>query len=131
MTSLPLTLRPPLPRSLYIETTSRCNCWQTASDLWREPQKDLGWGQFRTIVTVPVSSAPSMDRRAAVESGAAAHDQPPRAARPVVQLERDHARQRWVGPSSTPTRRVGVHWTSSWHTYARIRGWTPSTRWRT
>jgi radical SAM protein with 4Fe4S-binding SPASM domain len=53
MTSLPLTLRPPLPRSLYIETTSRCNslcetCILTFGG--REPQKDLGWNQFRTIV---------------------------------------------------------------------------------
>jgi MoaA/NifB/PqqE/SkfB family radical SAM enzyme len=53
MTSLPLALRPPLPRSLYIETTSRCNslcetCILTFGG--REPQKDLGWNQFRTIV---------------------------------------------------------------------------------
>ena len=53
MTSLPLTLRPPLPRSLYIETTSRCNslcetCILTFGG--REPQKDLAWGQFRMIV---------------------------------------------------------------------------------
>ena len=45
--------RPPLPRSLYIETTSRCNslcetCILTFGG--REPQKDLRWGQFRTIV---------------------------------------------------------------------------------
>ena len=51
MTSLPLTLRPSLPRSLYIETTSRCNslcetCILTFGG--REPQKDLGWTQFRT-----------------------------------------------------------------------------------
>jgi MoaA/NifB/PqqE/SkfB family radical SAM enzyme len=53
MTSLPLALRPPLPRSLYIETTSRCNslcetCILTFGG--REPQKDLGWSEFRTIV---------------------------------------------------------------------------------
>ncbi|HTY76230.1 MAG TPA: radical SAM protein [Candidatus Bathyarchaeia archaeon] len=53
MTPLPLTLRPPLPRSLYIETTSRCNslcetCILTFGG--REPQKDLAWSQFRTIV---------------------------------------------------------------------------------
>ena len=53
MTSLPLTLRPPLPRSLYVETTSRCNslcetCILTFGGL--EPQKDLGWNEFRMIV---------------------------------------------------------------------------------
>jgi len=53
MTALPLTLRPPLPRSLYIETTSRCNslcetCILTFGG--REPQKDLEWSRFRTIV---------------------------------------------------------------------------------
>ena len=53
MMSLPLTLRPPLPRSLYVETTSRCNslcetCILTFGG--REPQKDLGWSEFRKIV---------------------------------------------------------------------------------
>jgi radical SAM protein with 4Fe4S-binding SPASM domain len=53
MTSLPLSLRPPLPRSLYVETTSRCNslcetCILTFGGL--EPQKDLGWSEFRRIV---------------------------------------------------------------------------------
>ena len=53
MTPLPLTLRPPLPRSLYLETTSRCNslcetCILTFGG--REPQKDLGWDEFRHVV---------------------------------------------------------------------------------
>jgi MoaA/NifB/PqqE/SkfB family radical SAM enzyme len=53
MTRLPLTLRPPLPRSLYLETTSRCNslcetCILTFGG--REPQKDLGWREFRQVV---------------------------------------------------------------------------------
>ena len=53
MTTLPLTLRPALPRSLYLETTSRCNslcetCILTFGG--REPQKDLGWDEFRHVV---------------------------------------------------------------------------------
>ena len=49
----PLTLRPELPRSLYLETTSRCNslcetCILTFGG--REPQKDLGWDEFRRVV---------------------------------------------------------------------------------
>ncbi len=49
----PLPLRPSLPRSLYLETTSRCNslcetCILTFGG--REPQKDLGWTEFRRIV---------------------------------------------------------------------------------
>ena len=45
--------RPPLPRSLYLETTSRCNslcetCILTFGG--REPQKDLGWEEFRRVV---------------------------------------------------------------------------------
>ncbi|HXJ82290.1 MAG TPA: radical SAM protein [Candidatus Methylomirabilis sp.] len=53
MTTFPLTLRPPLPRSLYLETTSRCNslcetCILTFGG--REPQKDLGWDEFRRVV---------------------------------------------------------------------------------
>ena len=48
-----LTLRPPLPRSLYLETTSRCNslcetCILTFGG--REPAKDLGWNEFRAVV---------------------------------------------------------------------------------
>ena len=48
-----LSTRPPLPRSLYLETTSRCNslcetCILTFGG--REPQKDLTWPKFRTIV---------------------------------------------------------------------------------
>jgi len=48
-----LPLRPPLPRSLYLETTSRCNslcetCILTFGG--REPQKDLAWGEFRRVV---------------------------------------------------------------------------------
>jgi MoaA/NifB/PqqE/SkfB family radical SAM enzyme len=48
-----LTLRPPLPRSLYLETTSRCNslcetCILTFGG--QEPAKDLGWGEFRRVV---------------------------------------------------------------------------------
>jgi radical SAM protein with 4Fe4S-binding SPASM domain len=53
MTGLPLTLRPPLPRSLYLETTSRCNslcetCILTFGG--REPQRDLTWEEFRKVV---------------------------------------------------------------------------------
>ncbi len=44
---------PPLPRSLYVETTSRCNskcqtCILTFGG--REPAADLTWSQFRRIV---------------------------------------------------------------------------------
>lgn len=47
-----LTLKPPLPRSLYLETTSRCNslcetCILTFGG--REPRKDLGWEEFRRV----------------------------------------------------------------------------------
>lgn len=61
MSALPLTLRPPLPRSLYLETTSRCNslcetCILTFGG--REPQKDLGWNEFRAIV----DQFPALDR---------------------------------------------------------------------
>ncbi len=47
------TLKPSLPRSLYLETTSRCNslcetCILTFGG--REPQKDLQWDEFRRIV---------------------------------------------------------------------------------
>ena len=53
MRTLTLTLRPALPRSLYLETTSRCNslcetCILTFGG--REPQKDLGWTEFRRVV---------------------------------------------------------------------------------
>ena len=53
MTGPPLTLKPPLPRSLYLETTSRCNslcetCILTFGG--REPQRDLSWGEFRRVV---------------------------------------------------------------------------------
>jgi len=48
-----LALRPPLPRSLYLETTSRCNslcetCILTFGG--REPRKDLSWEEFRRVV---------------------------------------------------------------------------------
>jgi MoaA/NifB/PqqE/SkfB family radical SAM enzyme len=48
-----LALRPPLPRSLYVETTSRCNskcqtCILTFGG--REPAEDLTWPRFRQIV---------------------------------------------------------------------------------
>lgn len=48
-----LTTRPPLPRALYIETTSRCNskcqtCILTFGG--REPAEDLTWARFRQIV---------------------------------------------------------------------------------
>src|SRR5215831_20388100 len=48
-----LPLRPPLPRSLYLETTSRCNslcetCILTFGG--REPQKDLAWEEFHRVV---------------------------------------------------------------------------------
>ena len=53
MRPLTLTLRPALPSSLYLETTSRCNslcetCILTFGG--REPQKDLGWTEFRRVV---------------------------------------------------------------------------------
>jgi MoaA/NifB/PqqE/SkfB family radical SAM enzyme len=53
--------RPPLPRSLYLETTSRCNslcktCILTFGG--REPQKDLGWIEFRRVV----DCFPALDR---------------------------------------------------------------------
>lgn len=56
-----LRLRPPLPRSLYLETTSRCNslcktCILTFGG--REPQKDLGWAEFRRVV----DRFPALDR---------------------------------------------------------------------
>lgn len=61
MTVMPLTLKPPLPRSLYVETTSRCNslcetCILTFGG--REPQKDLSWDEFRRIV----DQFPALDR---------------------------------------------------------------------
>ena len=48
-----IALRPPLPRSLYLETTSRCNslcetCILTFGG--REPRKDLGWEESRRVV---------------------------------------------------------------------------------
>lgn len=50
---LPETARPPLPRSLYVETTSRCNslcqtCILTLGG--REGPKDLSYADFRRIV---------------------------------------------------------------------------------
>jgi len=61
MSELPLTLRPPLPRSLYLETTSRCNslcetCILTFGG--REPQRDLTWDEFRRVV----DQFPGLDR---------------------------------------------------------------------
>jgi MoaA/NifB/PqqE/SkfB family radical SAM enzyme len=54
-------VRPPLPRSLYLETTSRCNslcqtCILTFGG--REPQKDLRWDEFRRVV----DQFPALDR---------------------------------------------------------------------
>jgi len=56
-----IVLKPPLPRSLYLETTSRCNslcetCILTFGG--REPQKDLGWEEFRRVV----DQFPTLDR---------------------------------------------------------------------
>jgi len=56
-----LPARPPLPRSLYLETTSRCNslcetCILTFGG--REPQKDLTWEEFRKVV----DQFPALDR---------------------------------------------------------------------
>ncbi len=56
-----IALKPPLPRSLYLETTSRCNslcetCILTFGG--REPQKDLGWEEFRRVV----DQFPALDR---------------------------------------------------------------------
>lgn len=48
-----IALRPPLPRSLYLETTSRCNSLCATCILTfggREPRKDLGWEEFRRVV---------------------------------------------------------------------------------
>jgi MoaA/NifB/PqqE/SkfB family radical SAM enzyme len=61
VSELPLTLRPPLPRSLYLETTSRCNslcetCILTFGG--REPQRDLTWDEFRRVV----DQFPELDR---------------------------------------------------------------------
>ncbi len=61
MTAAPLPLRPPLPRSLYLETTSRCNslcetCILTFGG--REPQRDLSWAEFRQVV----DQFPAIDR---------------------------------------------------------------------
>jgi MoaA/NifB/PqqE/SkfB family radical SAM enzyme len=57
----PPPARPPLPRSLYLETTSRCNslcetCILTFGG--REPQKDLAWPEFRAVV----DQFPALDR---------------------------------------------------------------------
>ena len=54
-------MKPPLPRSLYLETTSRCNslcqtCILTFGG--REPQKDLAWEEFRRVV----DQFPALDR---------------------------------------------------------------------
>lgn len=56
-----LPLRPPLPRSLYLETTSRCNsrcetCILTFGG--REAPQDLGWDDFRRVV----DQFPALDR---------------------------------------------------------------------
>lgn len=61
MTAAPLPLRPSLPRSLYLETTSRCNslcetCILTFGG--REPQRDLSWAEFRQVV----DQFPAIDR---------------------------------------------------------------------
>src|SRR5260370_32610663 len=61
MSTLAMALKPPLPRSLYLETTSRCNslcetCILTFGG--REPQKDLGWDEFRRAV----DQFPALDR---------------------------------------------------------------------
>jgi MoaA/NifB/PqqE/SkfB family radical SAM enzyme len=57
----PLGLEPPLPTSLYLETTSRCNslcetCILTFGG--REPAKDLAWPEFRQVV----DQFPRLDR---------------------------------------------------------------------
>jgi MoaA/NifB/PqqE/SkfB family radical SAM enzyme len=59
--SVTLPHSPPLPRTLYLETTSRCNslcetCILTFGG--REPAKDLGWDEFRRIV----DHFPALDR---------------------------------------------------------------------
>ena len=61
MSTLAIGVKPPLPRSLYLETTSRCNslcetCILTFGG--REPQKDLGWDEFRRVV----DQFPALDR---------------------------------------------------------------------
>src|SRR5262249_58906486 len=61
VTSWPLAVDPPLPRSLYLETTSRCNslcetCILTFGG--REPQRDLRWEEFRRVV----DQFPALDR---------------------------------------------------------------------
>jgi MoaA/NifB/PqqE/SkfB family radical SAM enzyme len=52
MSRLAIGLKPSLPRSLYLEATSRCNslcetCILTFGG--REPQKDLAWEEFRQV----------------------------------------------------------------------------------
>ncbi len=52
---------PPLPRAIYLETTSRCNslcetCILTFGG--REPARDLGWTEFRRVV----DQFPALDR---------------------------------------------------------------------
>ncbi len=52
---------PPLPRAIYLETTSRCNslcetCILTFGG--REPARDLGWAEFRRVV----DQFPALDR---------------------------------------------------------------------
>jgi len=61
VTAWPLAVDPPLPRSLYLETTSRCNslcetCILTFGG--REPQRDLRWEEFRRVV----DQFPALDR---------------------------------------------------------------------
>ncbi len=61
MSRLAIGLKPPLPRSLYLETTSRCNslcetCILTFGG--REPQKDLAWEEFRQVA----DQFPTLDR---------------------------------------------------------------------
>ena len=61
MTGPLLSLKPPLPQSLYLETTSRCNslcetCILTFGG--RGPQRDLSWDEFRRVV----DQFPTLDR---------------------------------------------------------------------
>jgi hypothetical protein len=127
-----LTLRPPLPRSLYLETTSRCNslcetCILTFGG--REPAKDLGWDEFRVV-----DRFPALERVLCTVATAPR----PRPGRMVAHLKTRGARALQFNAISLSERRgalIAAGSTSACpstptpQTYARIRGVTPSTRW--
>ena len=95
-----LPLRPPLPRSLYLETTSRCNslcetCILTFGG--REPQKDLAWEEFRRVVgsrrsalacACHLTPTPAASARRSSASSPIQHTGLPRSASPARSLEK-------------------------------------------